>query len=319
MKRSKISLIGSGQIGGTLALLAGLKNLGDIVMFDVVEDMAKGKSLDLSQLSSVEKFNSYYKGTSSYQDIQDSDVVIVTAGLPRKPGMTRDDLLKINTKIISTVAESIKKYCPNAFVIVITNPLDVMVWVMKHISGLNANKVVGMAGVLDSSRFCYFISQKLNIAVEDVKTTVLGGHGDTMVPLVRYSSVAGIPLQEIVNHGLLSQTDLDAIIKRTREGGLEIVQLLKNGSAFYAPASSAISMAEAYLRDTKSILPCTAYLSGQYGIDDIYIGVPTIIGGNGVEKIIELQLNIDEQAMFDHSVNAVKNLLSDSKKFLPSL
>ncbi len=311
--RKKIALIGGGNIGGTLAHLAGLKELGDVVLFDVVEGLPQGKSLDIAQSSTIDGFDSAYKGTNDYADIKGADVVIVTAGIPRKPGMSRDDLLNINTGIIKTVAENIKKYAPNAFVIVITNPLDAMVWVMREVSGLPKNKVVGMAGVLDTARFRYFISEEVGVSVEDVNAFVLGGHGDTMVPLVRYSNVAGIPLLDLVEMGVLKKDKLDAMVQRTRDGGAEIVGLLKTGSAFYAPASAAIQMAESYLKDKKRILPCAACLSGEYGVKDLFIGVPVMIGAGGVEKIMEIKLNKDEQEMFNKSVDAVKGLIKDIK------
>ncbi len=312
--RSKIALIGGGNIGGTLAHLAGLKELGDIVIFDVVEGLPQGKALDLSQSSPIEKFDSDLKGANDYKDIAGSDVVIVTAGIARKPGMSRDDLVEINTKVITSVAQGIKENAPDAFVIVITNPLDAMVMVMKEQTGFDSAKVVGMAGVLDSARFRFFLSEEFKVSVEDVTAFVLGGHGDTMVPLARYSTVAGIPLPDLVDMGWTTQKKLDAIIQRTRDGGAEIVGLLKTGSAFYAPASAAIQMAESYLKDKKRILPCAAYLDGQYGVDGLYVGVPVVIGAGGVEKIVEIKLNDDEQEMFDESVAAVKELLDSIKK-----
>ncbi len=307
--RKKISLIGAGNIGGTLAHLIALKNLADIVLFDVVEGMPQGKALDIAQSSAVEGFDVSIKGTCSYEDIQNSDVIIVTAGIPRKPGMSRDDLVSINTGIIKTVAENIKKHAPNAFVIVVTNPLDVMVWVMKEVSGLPHNKVVGMAGVLDSSRFNYFLSQEFNVSVNDIVSFVLGGHGDTMVPLVRYTTVSGIPIQDLIKMGLTTQEKIDSITQRTRDGGAEIVQLLKTGSAFYAPASSAIAMAQSYLLNQKRLLPCAAYLKGEYGVKDLYVGVPVIIGSQGVEKVIEVNFNQEEKAVFEKSVDSVRNLM----------
>ena len=311
-KRNKIALIGAGNIGGTLAHLAGLKNLGDIVLFDVASGVAKGKALDLEQSSVVEGYDANIIGTDSYADIEGSDVVIVTAGIARKPGMSRDDLMSTNVGIIKTVAEGIKKHAPNAFVIVITNPLDAMVYVMQKVSGLPANKVVGMAGVLDSARFGLFLSREFNVSVADVKTFVLGGHGDTMVPLVRYSSVAGIPLPDLIEMGLTTKTKIEEIVQRTRDGGAEIVKLLGNGSAFYAPATSAIAMAESYLLDKKKILPVAANLNGEYGVKGLYIGVPAIIGKNGVEKIVEVKLNVQELTMFNSSVNAVKKLIAET-------
>jgi len=310
MSRSKIALIGAGQIGGTLAHLIGLKQLGDVVLFDVVEGMPQGKSLDLAESSPIENFDANFTGTQDYKDIAGSDVIIITAGLPRKPGMSRDDLLQINSNILQQVGEGIKQYAPNAFVIVITNPLDVMVGVLQKASGLPHNRVVGMAGVLDSARFRYFLSQACNVSVEDVHAMVLGGHGDAMVPLVRYSTIAGIPLPDVVELGWLSQNELEAIVDRTRKGGGEIVSLLKTGSAFYAPASSAVAMAESYLLDKKRVLPCAAHLTGEYGVDDLYVGVPVIIGENGVEKILEVRLDQSEQAMFDESVKGVRELVT---------
>jgi len=314
LARNKIALVGAGQIGGTLALLSGMKNLGDVVVFDIVEGMPQGKALDIAEASPVEGFDSFYQGTNDYADLAGSDVVIVTAGVPRKPGMSRDDLIGINTNVVKTVAENIKKYCPEAFVIVITNPLDVMVWVMQKESGLPANKVVGMAGVLDSARFRWFLAEEFKVSVEDVTAFVLGGHGDTMVPLVRYSTVAGIPLPDLVKMGWTTQEKLDQIVQRTRDGGAEIVGLLKTGSAFYAPASSAIAMAESYLLDKKRVLPCAAQLNGEYGLKDLYVGVPTVIGSGGVEKIVEIEMDSAERAMFDHSVEAVKGLMDVVKK-----
>lgn len=312
-RRNKIALIGAGNIGGTLAHLAGLKELGDIVLFDVMEGIPQGKALDLAQSAAVEGFDSILKGTQDYKDIEGADVAIVTAGIARKPGMSRDDLVATNTKIIGTVAEGLKKHAPNAFVIVITNPLDAMVWVMKEKTGFKANKVVGMAGVLDSARFRHFIADELKVSIEDVTAFVLGGHGDTMVPLVRYSTVAGIPLPDIIKMGWTTQEKIDKIVQRTRDGGAEIVSLLKTGSAYYAPASSAIEMAESYLKDKKRILPCAAELNGQYGVKGIYVGVPVVIGAGGVEKIIEIELKADEKAAFDKSVAAVKGLVDGIK------
>ena len=308
MARNKIALIGAGQIGGTLALLAAQKELGDVVLFDIAEDMPAGKALDLAQTAPVEGYNAALTGANDYAAIAGADVVIVTAGVPRKPGMSRDDLIGINTGVVKTVGEAIKQHAPNAFVIVITNPLDVMVAVMQKVTGLPPEKVVGMAGVLDSARFRLFLAEEFKVSVEDVTAFVLGGHGDTMVPLVRYSAVAGIPLPDLVKMGWTTQERLDAIVQRTRDGGAEIVKLLKTGSAFYAPAASAIQMAESYLKDQRRLLPCAAKLTGQYGVDGLYVGVPVIIGKNGVEKIVEIELNADEQAMFDNSVAAVKTL-----------
>jgi malate dehydrogenase len=314
MARNKIALIGAGQIGGTLALLAGLKELGDIAMVDVMEGVPQGKGLDIAEAAPVEGFDAKIEGSNTYDVIKGADVVIVTAGVPRKPGMSRDDLIGINTGVINTVGENIKKFAPNAFVIVITNPLDVMVEVMQRASGLPANKVVGMAGVLDSARFRYFLAEEFGVSVEDVTAFVLGGHGDTMVPLTRYSSVAGIPLPDLIKMGWSTQEKIDKIVDRTRNGGGEIVALLKTGSAFYAPAASAIAMAESYLRDKKRVLPCAARLDGQYGVKGLYIGVPVVIGANGIEKIIEITLTKDEQAMFDKSVGAVREMVASIDK-----
>ena len=314
MARNKIALIGAGQIGGTLALLSGLKELGDIVLFDVVDGVPQGKALDIAEASPVEDFDAKVTGGNDYSVITGADVVIVTAGVPRKPGMSRDDLIGINAKVIATVGENIKKYCPNAFVITITNPLDVMVWIMREACGLPSERVVGMAGVLDSARFRYFLAADMGVSVEDVSAFVLGGHGDDMVPLPRYSTVAGIPLPDLVKMGWTTQDRLDKIIQRTRGGGGEIVNLLKTGSAFYAPASSAISMAESYLRDKKRVLPCAAYLTGQYGVKDLYVGVPVVIGAKGVERIVEISLNADEKAAFDKSVASVRGLVEAAKK-----
>src|SRR3954449_6964066 len=309
MARNKIALIGAGNIGGTLAHLIGLKELGDVVLFDVFGGVAAGKALDIMQSGPVDGFDALMTGGSDYAAIKGADVVIVTAGFPRTPGMSRDDLIGKNAGVIATVAEGIKTNCPNAFVICITNPLDAMVWVLKEKSGLPTNKVVGMAGVLDSSRFRTFLAEEFKVSVEDVTAFVLGGHGDTMVPLVRYSTVAGIPLPDLVKLGWTTQEKLDAIVQRTRDGGAEIVKLLKTGSAFYAPAASAIAMAESYLKDKKRVLPVAAHLTGQYGVDDLYVGVPVIIGAGGVEKIVEIELNAEEKAQFDDSVGAVKTLV----------
>jgi malate dehydrogenase len=308
MARNKIALVGAGQIGGTLALLAGLKNLGDIVLFDVAEGMPAGKALDLAQTAPVEGFDAKLAGGSDYSVIAGADVVIVTAGIPRKPGMSRDDLISTNAGVMKSVGEAIKQHCPDAFVIVVTNPLDAMVWAMQKVSGLPPEKVVGMAGVLDSARFRCFLAEEFGVSVEDVSAFVLGGHGDTMVPSVRYSSVAGIPLPDLVKMGWTTQEKIDAIVKRTRNGGGEIVALLKTGSAFYAPAASAIAMAESYLLDKKRVLPCAAHLTGQYGVSDIYVGVPVVIGAGGVERIVEIELDAGEQADFDKSVAAVREL-----------
>ena len=314
MKRNKIALIGSGQIGGTLAHLVGLKELGDIVLFDIADGIPQGKALDIAESSPISTFDTNIIGTSSYEDIKDSDVCIVTAGVPRKPGMSRDDLLSINLRVMKSVGDGIKKYAPNSFVICITNPLDAMVWALQKYSGLPPENVVGMAGVLDSGRFSYFLAEEFNVSVKDVETFVLGGHGDTMVPLVRYSTVGGIPIPDLVKMGWSSQKKIDQIVQRTRDGGAEIVALLKTGSAFYAPAASAINMAESYLKDQKRVIPCAANLSGQYGLKDIYVGVPTIIGNKGVEKIIEINLNEIENLNFSKSVDSVKNLIDACKK-----
>ncbi len=308
-KRTKFALIGSGMIGGTLAHLIGLKELGDVVLFDIAEGLPQGKALDIKESGPVSRFDSEMTGTQSYKDIEGSDVVIITAGVPRKPGMSRDDLIDTNTSIIKTVAENVAKYAPDAFVIVITNPLDAMVWVFKEVSQMPPEKVVGMAGVLDSARFRTFLAEEFNVSVEDVSAFVLGGHGDTMVPLTRYSTVAGIPLFDLVKMGWTTNERIEAIVQRTRDGGAEIVGLLKNGSAYHAPAASAIEMAESYIKDKKRVLPCAAYLSGQYGVQDMYVGVPTVIGKNGVEKIVEINLNSQEKEMFDHSVESVQGLL----------
>lgn len=308
MARHKISLIGAGNIGGTLAVLAGLKELGDITLFDIAEGIPQGKALDIAQSSPIERFNAAVTGANDYAALADSDVVIVTAGVARKPGMSRDDLIGINTKVMNQVGAGIREHCPNAFVICITNPLDVMVGVLQRAAGLPAAKVVGMAGVLDSARFRLFLAEEFNVSVEDVTAFVLGGHGDTMVPLVRYSAVAGIPVPDLIKMGWSSDARIAEIVQRTRDGGAEIVGLLKTGSAFYAPASSAIEMADAYLKDKKRLLPCAAYVDGAYGLDGLYVGVPVIIGAGGVERIVEIDLNADEQAMFDKSVGAVKAL-----------
>jgi malate dehydrogenase len=314
MARNKIALVGAGQIGGTLALLAGLKELGDVVLFDVVEGVPQGKALDIAEASPVEDFDAKIAGGNDYSIISGADVVIVTAGFPRKPGMSRDDLIGKNAEVVATVGQNIKKHCPNAFVITITNPLDVMVWVMRESCGLPHQRVIGMAGVLDSARFRYFLAEDMGVSVEDVSAFVLGGHGDDMVPLIRYSTVAGIPLPDLIKMGWTTQERVDKIVQRTRGGGGEIVNLLKTGSAFYAPASSAIAMAESYLRDKKRVLPCAAWLTGQYGVKDLYVGVPVVIGAKGVERVVEIALNGDEKAMFEKSVTAVRNLLEATKK-----
>jgi malate dehydrogenase len=319
MARNKIALVGAGNIGGTLAHLVGLKELGDVVMFDIVDGVPQGKSLDIAESTPVERVDAAYAGASDYSAIKGADVVIVTAGVPRKPGMSRDDLLGINLKVMKAVGEGIKANCPKAFVICITNPLDAMVWALREFSGLPHNMVVGMAGVLDSARFRYFLAEEFKVSVKDVTAFVLGGHGDTMVPLARYSTVAGIPLPDLVKMGWTTQDKLDKIIQRTRDGGAEIVGLLKTGSAFYAPAASGIEMAEAYLKDQKRVLPVAAYINGQYGEKDLYVGVPTVIGGGGVEKVVEIALNDEEKKMFAHSVNAVRGLVDACKKIDASL
>ncbi len=316
MARKKIALIGAGMIGGTLAHLAALKGLGDVVLFDIVDDMPAGKALDLAESLPVESKDCRLKGTSDYADIAGADVIIVTAGVPRKPGMSRDDLISTNTKVMKAVGEGIKKYAPNAFVICITNPLDAMVWALREVSGLPANKIVGMAGVLDSARFRHFLADEFNVSVQDVSAFVLGGHGDTMVPLTRYSTVSGIPIPDLVKMGWSTQEKIDAIVDRTRKGGGEIVALLKTGSAYYAPAASAIEMAEAYLHDQKRVLPCAAYVDGAYGLNGIYVGVPVIIGENGVEKIVEIEMNDAEKAEFQNSVDSVIGLIDVTKTML---
>ena len=308
MARNKIALVGAGNIGGTLALLAGLKELGDVVLFDIVDGIPQGKALDIAEASPVEGFDAAVSGANDYSDIAGADVVIVTAGIARKPGMSRDDLIGTNTKVMHSVGKGIKNHCPDAFVICITNPLDVMVGVLQKACGLPTNKVVGMAGVLDSARFRYFLAEEFEVSVEDVTAFVLGGHGDTMVPLVRYSAVAGIPVPDLIKMGWSTQEKLDEIVQRTRDGGAEIVKLLKTGSAFYAPASSAIEMAEAYIKDKKRVLPCAAYCEGVYDLDGLYVGVPAVLGAGGVERIVEIEMNADERSMFAHSVEAVKEL-----------
>lgn len=319
MTRKKIALIGSGQIGGTLAHLIGLKELGDVVLFDIAEGIPHGKALDIAESSPVNNFDSNLSGANSYEEIEGSNVVIVTAGVARKPGMSRDDLLGINLKVMEQVGEGLKKFAPDAFVICITNPLDAMVWALQKFSSLSTNKVVGMAGVLDSARFRYFLAKEFDVSVEDVTAFVLGGHGDTMVPLTRYSTVAGIPLPDLVKMGWCTAERLDEIVQRTRDGGAEIVSLLKTGSAFYAPAASAVQMAESYLKDKKRVLPCAAFLSGQYGVQNRYVGVPTVIGANGVERIIEIEMDASEKQMFDKSVTAVEGLVEACQKIQPKL
>ncbi|MCA8894398.1 MAG: malate dehydrogenase [Amphiplicatus sp.] len=319
MARNKIALIGSGMIGGTLAHIAAQKELGDIVLFDIMEGIPQGKALDIAESSPVDGYDSALKGAQDYKDIAGADVCIVTAGIPRKPGMSRDDLLGTNLKVMKAVGEGIAKYAPNAFVICITNPLDAMVWALQKFSGLSPNKVVGMAGILDSARFRYFLAEEFNVSVESVTAFVLGGHGDTMVPLTRYSTVAGIPLPDLVEMGWTTQAKVDAIVDRTRKGGGEIVALLKSGSAYYAPAASAIQMAESYLKDKKLVVPCAAHLTGQYGLKDLYVGVPLVIGAEGVERIVEVKFTAEEKAMFENSVNAVRELMDACTKLDPSL
>ena len=319
MARKKIVLIGAGMIGGTLAHLAAMRELGDIVLFDIAEGIPEGKALDIAEAGPVDDFDAKLKGTSDYKDIEGADVCIVTAGVARKPGMSRDDLLGINLKVMKSVGEGIKAHAPNAFVICITNPLDAMVWVLREFSGLPHNMVVGMAGVLDSARFRHFLAEEFGVSVEDVTAFVLGGHGDTMVPVVEYSTVAGIPIPDLVKMGWTTQDKVDAIVKRTRGGGGEIVALLKTGSAYYAPATSAISMAEAFLKDKKRVLPCAAHLSGQYGVDNLYVGVPVVLGAGGVERIVEIDLKAEAKANFNLSVEAVKELLVACKQIDGSL
>jgi malate dehydrogenase len=319
MARPKIALIGAGQIGGTLAHLAAIKELGDVVLFDIAPGTPEGKALDIAESGPSEGFDAAMSGTQSYADIAGADVCIVTAGVPRKPGMSRDDLLGINLKVMKSVGEGIRDHAPNAFVICITNPLDAMVWALREFSGLPHDKVCGMAGILDSARFRHFLSLEFNVSMKDVTAFVLGGHGDTMVPLARYSTVGGIPLPDLVAMGWTTQDKLDAIVQRTRDGGAEIVGLLKTGSAFYAPATSAIEMAEAYLKDQKRVLPCAAHCDGQFGLNGMYVGVPTVIGAGGIEKIIEIEMNKDERAMFDKSVDAVKGLVAACKAIDNSL
>jgi malate dehydrogenase len=319
MARAKIALIGSGMIGGTLAHLIGLKELGDVVLFDIMEGVPQGKALDIAQASPIEGFDAAFQGVNDYADIKGADVVIVTAGVPRKAGMSRDDLLEINLKVMEQVGAGIKKYAPDAFVICITNPLDAMVWALQRVTGLPKNQVVGMAGVLDSSRFRYFLAREFDVSVEDVTAFVLGGHGDTMVPLTRYTTVAGIPLPDLIKMRWITHERLSEIVQRTRDGGAEIVKLLKSGSAFYAPASSAIAMAESYLKDKKRVLPCAAYLTGEYGVKGLYIGVPVVIGAKGMERVIEIDLNTHERLDFKRSVEAVQNLVEACIRIAPGL
>lgn len=319
MARPKIALIGAGMIGGTLAHMAAMKELGDVVLFDIADGIPQGKALDIAESGPVVGIDATLKGTTDYADIAGADVCIVTAGVPRKPGMSRDDLLGINLKVMKSVGEGIKAHAPDAFVICITNPLDAMVWALREFSGLPHEKVVGMAGVLDSARFRHFLSLEFGVSMRDVTAFVLGGHGDTMVPLPRYSTIGGITLPDLVEMGWTTQDRVDEIIQRTRDGGAEIVGLLKSGSAYYAPASSAIEMAEAYLKDQKRVLPCAAYVDGALGLDGFYVGVPTVIGAGGIERVIDIRLSKDEQAMFDKSVNAVKGLVAACKEIDPTL
>ena len=319
MARKKIALIGAGMIGGTLAHLAAMRELGDIVLFDIAEGIPQGKALDIAQAAPVDGFDAKLKGTSDYADIAGADVCIVTAGVPRKPGMSRDDLLGINLKVMKAVGEGIRQHAPNSFVICITNPLDAMVWALREFAGLPHKKVVGMAGVLDSARFRHFLAEEFNVSVEDVSAFVLGGHGDTMVPIVEYSTVGGIPIPDLIKMGWSTEERIDAIVKRTRGGGGEIVALLKMGSAYYAPATSAMAMAESYLRDKKRVLPCAAHLTGQYGVDDLYVGVPCVIGAGGVERVVEIELDEAAKANFQVSVDAVKELIVACKQIEGSL
>ncbi|MBM3543693.1 MAG: malate dehydrogenase [Alphaproteobacteria bacterium] len=319
MARNRIALVGAGQIGGTIAHLAGIRELGEVILFDVVDGIPQGKSLDLSQSAPVEGFAPKFKGVNEYAEIKDADVVIVTAGVPRKPGMSRDDLLEINLKVMEQVGAGLRKYAPEAFVICVTNPLDAMVWALQKTSGLPRNKVVGMAGVLDAARFRYFLSAEFDVSPADIHTMVLGGHGDTMVPLIRYSSVAGIPLADLVKMRWITQKRLDEIVQRTRDGGAEIVGLLKTGSAYYAPAAAALDMAESFLKDKKRVLPAAAYLNGEYGVKGIYAGVPVIISAKGVERVIELDLSSAEKSAFLHSVESVKALVEICQRIAPTL
>ncbi len=319
MARKKIALIGGGQIGGTLAHLAAAKELGDVVIFDIAEGLPQGKALDLSQSAPVDGFNARLKGTNDYADIAGADVVIVTAGVPRKPGMSRDDLLGINLKVMASVGAGIKAHAPGAFVVCITNPLDAMVWALQKFSGVPHEKIVGMAGVLDSARFRHFLAEEMNVSVEDVSAFVLGGHGDTMVPMPRFSTVAGIALPELVKMGWIKQERLDQIITRTANGGAEIVGLLKTGSAYYAPATSAIQMAESYLKDQKRVLPCAVHVNGAYGIKDLYVGLPVVIGEKGVERIVELELTAEEKAALGKSADSVRGLIEACKTLETSL
>ncbi len=314
MTRKKIALVGAGQIGGTLAFLAGLKELGDVVLFDVVDGVPQGKALDIAEAAPVEGYDLSFSGAADYTVLKGADVVIVTAGIARKPGMSRDDLIATNAKVMESVGKAIGQYCPKAFVIVITNPLDAMVFAMQESSGLPHHRVVGMAGVLDSARFRHFLAEEFKVSVQDVTAFVLGGHGDTMVPLVRYSTISGIPLGDLVKMGWTTQERIDAIVQRTRDGGAEIINFLKTGSAFYAPAASAIEMAESYLKDKRRVLPCAAWLNGEYGVKELYVGVPVVIGANGVEKVVEIEMNEAERAMFDRSVSAVRGLIDTMRK-----
>ena len=319
MARKTLALIGGGQIGGTLAHLAAMKELGDVVLFDIVEGLPQGKALDIAESAPIDGYDAELLGTNAYEAIAGADVVIVTAGVPRKPGMSRDDLLGINLKVMGAVGEGIKNFAPDAFVICITNPLDAMVWALQKYSGVPANKIVGMAGVLDSARFRHFLAAEFGVSVEDVTAFVLGGHGDTMVPLARYSAVAGIPVPDLVKMGWTTEERIGEIIQRTRDGGAEIVGLLKTGSAYYAPAAAAIQMAESYLKDKKRLLPCAAYLSGQYGVDGLYVGVPAVIGAGGIERIVEVELQGEEETGFRNSITAVEGLIEAVKEIEPGL
>ncbi|MEM9495453.1 MAG: malate dehydrogenase [Pseudomonadota bacterium] len=319
MARKKIAMIGAGMIGGTLAHIAAQKELGDVVLFDIMEGIPEGKGLDIAESAPIDGYDSRLKGTQDYADIEGADVCIVTAGVARKPGMSRDDLVGINLKVMKAVGEGIAKHAPNALVICITNPLDAMVWALQKFSGLPHNKVIGMAGILDSARFRHFLAEEFDVSVESVTAFVLGGHGDTMVPLTRYSTVAGIPLPDLIEMGWTSQDKIDAIVERTRKGGGEIVALLKTGSAYYAPAASAIQMAESYIKDKKVVVPCAAFLTGQYGLNDLYVGVPIVLGEGGAERIVEVKFNDDEKAMFENSVAAVRELMEACIKLEPSL
>ncbi len=319
MARAKIALVGSGMIGGTLAHLVGLKELGDVVLFDIAEGLPQGKALDIAQSAPVDGFDARFRGTQDYAELAGADVAIVTAGVPRKPGMSRDDLLGVNLRVMKAVGEGLRAHAPDAFVIVVTNPLDAMVWALREFSGFPHHRVVGMAGVLDSARFRHFLAEEFGVSVRDVTAFVLGGHGDTMVPVVKYSTVAGIPVPDLVKMGWSTEERIEAIVARTRQGGGEIVGLLKTGSAYYAPAASAVAMAESYLKDQKRLLPCAAYLTGQYGVDGLYVGVPVIIGAGGVERVVEIALDEAARANFEVSVNAVRDLVAACRAVEPAL